>query len=73
MKVELSERQIRYVMSKIEVDVLAGNPLADAVERELDLCLMDEEQRAAEKRAEAVRKYEEWKRAEALAYLASRR
>lgn len=48
MNVNLSEAQIRYVMAKIEADVVAGNALADSVERELDLTLMDEEQRERE-------------------------
>lgn len=45
MRPELSEEQVRYVMSKIEADVVAGDKLADSVERELDLTLMDNEDR----------------------------
>lgn len=44
MKLDLSEAQIRYVMAKIEADVVAGMAVANEVERELDLALMDNEQ-----------------------------
>lgn len=65
MRAELAEEQIRYVMSKIEADVVAGVPIADQVERELDLVLMDEEQRETEQRRRAMEAYEADQRAAA--------